>query len=82
MVDVQATNQKLARRSETMLAHLTGRPPEEVRAALDTAQGSVKLAVLVLQGCPAGEAKALLTRCGGKLRLALSRFREERAGQV
>jgi N-acetylmuramic acid 6-phosphate etherase len=76
MVDVQATNQKLARRSKTMLTHLTGKSPEEVRIALDAADGSVKLAVLLLQGCPADEAKGLLARCGGRLRAALSQFRE------
>ena len=75
MVDVQATNQKLAKRSETMLTHLTGKNANEVREALRTAEGSVKLAVLLLQGCPPDEAKALLARCGGRLRLALSDFR-------
>jgi len=51
MVDVQATNAKLAKRSENMLTHLTGRSAGEVREALSHAEGSVKLAVLLLQGC-------------------------------
>jgi N-acetylmuramic acid 6-phosphate etherase len=78
MVDVQATNQKLAKRSENMLMHLTGRSGEEVRDALARAEGSVKLAVLVLQGCDAQEAKALLDRSGGRLRVALTELRESR----
>src|SRR5688500_7340297 len=56
MVDVQASNKKLVRRSENMLMHLTGRSREEVREALARADGSVKLAALLLQGCTTGEA--------------------------
>jgi N-acetylmuramic acid 6-phosphate etherase len=74
MVDVQATNQKLAKRSENMLTHLTGKSAEEVREALSRAEGSVKLAVLLLQGCPVDEAKTVLERCGGRLRVALAEF--------
>jgi N-acetylmuramic acid 6-phosphate etherase len=78
MVDVQATNKKLAKRSENMLMHLTGRSGKEVRDALVLAEGSVKLAVLVLQGCEVEEAKALLDRSGGRLRVALTSLRESR----
>jgi N-acetylmuramic acid 6-phosphate etherase len=79
MVDVQATNQKLTKRSENMLIHLTGRNVAEVQEALARAGGSVKLAVVLLQGCPLEEAKALLQRCGGRLRVALAEFRESRS---
>jgi N-acetylmuramic acid 6-phosphate etherase len=41
MVDVQATNSKLVRRSERMLAQLTGHRPDGVRVALHRADGSV-----------------------------------------
>ena len=71
MVDVQAGNTKLARRSENMLMHLTDRSREEVRDALDRANGSVKLAVLLLQGCSPEDARAALERAGGQLRTAL-----------
>ena len=54
MVDLQAINAKLARRSENILIRLTGRAPEEVRNALARANGSVKLAVLLLHGCSRG----------------------------
>jgi N-acetylmuramic acid 6-phosphate etherase len=60
MVDVQAVNQKLIRRSEDMLLRLTTCSREEARGALSQAQGSVKLAV------------KLLERARGQLRPALA----------
>jgi N-acetylmuramic acid 6-phosphate etherase len=74
MVDVQASNRKLVLRSERMLMRLTRRSPEEVRAALDRSGGSVKLAVLVLQGCEPDEAARLLDAAGGRLRQALAKL--------
>ena len=74
MVDVQATNKKLARRSETMLMRLSGRKQKDVRAALAEAQGSIKLAMLLLKGCDLKEAKSLLTRSKGQLRTAVARL--------
>jgi N-acetylmuramic acid 6-phosphate etherase len=72
MVDVQASNRKLVQRSETMLMRLTRRSPEEVREALERSGGSVKLAVLVLQGCDVDEARRMLERAGGRLRQAIA----------
>lgn len=74
MVEVQALNAKLVQRSETMLGHLTERPAEEVREALRRAGGSVKLAVLLLQGCEPDEARRLLEAADGQLRTALARL--------
>jgi N-acetylmuramic acid 6-phosphate etherase len=71
MVDVQAINAKLQRRSEHMLLRLTGRDPQHVRAALEQAGGSVKLAVLLLHGCSLQDATSALERAGGRLRTAL-----------
>jgi N-acetylmuramic acid 6-phosphate etherase len=71
MVDVQAVNQKLVKRSEDMLKRITGRSPEEIREALDQADGSVKLAVMLLSGCETERAKVLLDRARGQLRVAL-----------
>jgi N-acetylmuramic acid 6-phosphate etherase len=71
MVDVQAVNQKLKRRSEDMLLRISGRTRDEVREALAQAHGSVKLAVMLLHGCESDEATALLDRAGGQLRAAL-----------
>ena len=72
MVDVQATNEKLVRRSQDMLVRLTGRSQEEARDALRIARGSVKLAVMLLNGCTLEKGAALLDQAGGRLRKALS----------
>jgi N-acetylmuramic acid 6-phosphate etherase len=71
MVDVRALNEKLVRRSEDMLVKLTGRSRDDAHNALARAQGSVKLAVLLLQGCDLETATSLLNRSGGQLRKAL-----------
>jgi N-acetylmuramic acid 6-phosphate etherase len=75
MVDVQAVNQKLVRRSEDMLVRLTCCDREAARAALLRARGSVKLAVMLLHGCSAEEGVQLLDRAGGQLRSALALIR-------
>jgi N-acetylmuramic acid 6-phosphate etherase len=72
MVDLQAVNQKLVRRSEAILTRLTGRSGEEAREALRRAEGNVKLAVLLLHGCEVKEATDVLDRAGGQLRAALA----------
>jgi N-acetylmuramic acid 6-phosphate etherase len=71
MVDLQAINAKLIRRSENILIRLTGRTPDEVRSALDRANGSVKLAVLLLHGYGVDEGTKALDRAEGRLRVAL-----------
>jgi N-acetylmuramic acid 6-phosphate etherase len=72
MVDLQAVNQKLMRRSEAILTRLTGRSGDEAREALRRAEGNVKLAVLLLHGCDVKEATDVLDRAGGQLRAALA----------
>jgi N-acetylmuramic acid 6-phosphate etherase len=72
MVDLQAVNAKLVRRSENILMRLTGRSGEEARRALQRANGNVKLAVLLLHGCDASGAMGILDRAGGQLRAALA----------
>ena len=79
MVDVQATNAKLERRSEAILRQITGRDAAEVRDALDRSGGQVKLAALILQGLTADDAAALLERAGGHLRTALELVARSRA---
>jgi N-acetylmuramic acid 6-phosphate etherase len=71
MVDVLAVNQKLIRRCEEMLLKLTAASLEDVRQALQQANGNVKLAVLLLRGCNMEKAQALLDRAHGELRAAL-----------
>ncbi len=70
MVDVQATNRKLVRRSETILGQLTGHSREQAREALSRAEGSVKLALLLLEGSGIDEARSALDRSEGDLRAA------------
>ena len=72
MVDVQATNEKLLRRSEDIVMRLAGGTREEARDALGRARGSVKLAILLSHGCDLNSATALLDRAGGQLRKALA----------
>jgi N-acetylmuramic acid 6-phosphate etherase len=72
MVDVQASNQKLVRRSETILARLTGRGAAEIDEALRRSGGGVKLAFLLLEGFRRDEAEAALARAHGHLRRALA----------
>ncbi len=80
MVDVQAVNAKLMRRSESILRRLSGRSREEVGEALRRAKGSVKLALLLLHGCSADEAAKMLDRAGGRLRTALENLVGRDAG--
>lgn len=72
MVDMQAINAKLVSRSETILSKISGRTGEEVRDALQEADQSIKIAMLLLQGCSKEQAHALLKEAGGNLRTALT----------
>ena len=72
MVDVQAVNEKLVRRSEEMLVRLIGCDREVARDALQRAHGSVKLAVMLLHGCSPEEGVRLIDRAQGRLRSALA----------
>jgi N-acetylmuramic acid 6-phosphate etherase len=70
MVDLKAVNKKLMRRSEKILLELSGRSREEVREALREANGGVKIAFLLLEGCNLDDARTVLDRAGGQLRAA------------
>ena len=74
MVDVRAVNEKLVKRSEDMLIQLTGRSRDDVRDALLRANGGVKIAVLLLNGCDLESAKELLSAAGDRLGAALDRL--------
>ncbi len=72
MVDVQANNQKLRRRAESILRELTGADPERIRTALAEAGYEVKPALLMLKAdIPYSEAKRLLEKHRGFVREAL-----------
>lgn len=81
MVDVQASNAKLERRSEKMLVQLTGRSHDSVREALRQAGGSVKLALLMLEGSGLDEAQAALEASHGDLRGARESIDARRTGK-
>ncbi len=78
MVEVQASNAKLAARQGKMVMRLTGKSESEALGALERAGGSVKLAVLLLKGCGIDEAKDALHRAGGRLRDAIALAGERR----
>ena len=79
MVDLKAVNKKLIRRSEKILLELSGRSREEVHDALRRAEGNVKIALLLLEGCGLEEAARMLDRSGGHLRTAKAML-ETRSG--
>ena len=81
MVDLKAVNKKLIRRSEKILLELSGRSREEVHDALRRAEGNVKTALLVLEGCDLGEAARMLDRSGGHLRTAKAMIETRRGAK-
>jgi N-acetylmuramic acid 6-phosphate etherase len=78
MVDVQPSNRKLVRRSEAILAQLTGHSRDQVRDALRQAKGSVKVALLLLEGRSLDEARGALDTASGDLRAAKTLIEERR----
>lgn len=72
MVDLKATNQKLWDRGARIVSTLTGLSREEAMEVLSRAEGHVKVAVVMARReMSAGEARAVLEVCGGRLRDAL-----------
>lgn len=72
MVDVQATNQKLAERSKLIVMEATGCSRAEAEAALDSTDGSAKLAIfLLLSGLDVQTAKQKLKAADGYVAKAL-----------
>lgn len=72
MVDVQATNEKLRRRSERIVMLITGSDADLARTTLAAAGGSLKEAILMLKaGLDPAEAQALLADNKGLLRAAI-----------
>jgi N-acetylmuramic acid 6-phosphate etherase len=72
MVDVRALNEKLSKRSEDMLVQLTGCDRANARDALGRANGEVKVAALLLNGCDVETAMHILDVSGGQLGEALA----------
>ncbi|MGC2129066.1 MAG: hypothetical protein WA629_03115, partial [Candidatus Aquilonibacter sp.] len=61
MIDVVATNEKLRARAQRLVRTLTGADDEQVQAALESAGGSAKVAVVMLaRRVDAEHARAML----------------------
>lgn len=72
MVDLRASNVKLRDRATRIIAAVTGLDKSQAAAALEKADGHVKLAIVMQQRhIDAAAAAALLDRCGGHLHTAL-----------
>jgi N-acetylmuramic acid 6-phosphate etherase len=71
MVDMQARNAKLRARAIRMLQELTDCSTAQAEAALASAGGKVKLAVLLVHGLSCADAERHLARHDGNLRAAL-----------
>lgn len=74
MVDMRASNEKLRRRSEAMVAQITGCDEKTAADAMRQAGGDLKTAVLIAMGATAAEAQAALDKSEGHLRAALAGF--------
>lgn len=73
MVNLRADNAKLRLRAARMVADIAGVGEEEVAAAVEKADGSVKIAVLLSVGMPdVASAKTLLSQSEDTLRIALA----------
>ncbi|HEY4080881.1 MAG TPA: N-acetylmuramic acid 6-phosphate etherase [Burkholderiaceae bacterium] len=73
MVDVQATNAKLVRRTVALTMRATGCDEAAARAALDGSKQSVKLAIVVIKlGIAPDAARAKLDAAHGSVRAALA----------
>lgn len=80
MVDMAPSNAKLVVRAHGMVAQLTGASPDRARQAWEEAGGSVKLAVLMLEGLDRAEAERRLDDAGGRLgraRAGIGRDRDD-----
>jgi N-acetylmuramic acid 6-phosphate etherase len=75
MVNVQAENTKLKARAQAIVSKISGAGADDAATALRLTDGEVKPAVLVCAGAPdPAQARALLARSNGNLRLALERL--------
>ena len=67
MVDMVPSNAKLVERARRMVAAIAGVSDAAAAAALERAGGSVKIAVLLLDGLSRADAEARLEAAGGRL---------------
>ena len=76
MVNVNADNEKLRKRSERMVSAITGSTGDVAAAALVDSAGAVKPAILIAAGASPDEARRLLGQHGGVVRDALAARRK------
>jgi N-acetylmuramic acid 6-phosphate etherase len=72
MVDMRASNEKLRRRAQRMVAQLTECSTEDAVTALERADGDLKLAVMLVSGFDVDAARDRLAQHGGNLGAALA----------
>ena len=72
MVAMRATNRKLRARAAAMVGEIAGVDAAEAQAALDSAGGDIRTAVLVAKGLGKAAAEEALHAAGGNLRSALA----------
>ncbi|MCR5290940.1 MAG: N-acetylmuramic acid 6-phosphate etherase [Treponema sp.] len=73
MVDLMQTNEKLHSRAENIIIEATNCTSEKAKEVLTAANGSVKLAiVMILLNCNAQEAAIKLDKANGKIRVAIT----------
>lgn len=78
MVHMKATNAKLRRRSEAMVAEITGCDPSAASAALTAAGGDVQLATLLAAGFYRDTAELVLKQSQNNLRQAFASLQSTR----
>jgi len=78
MVNMQASNAKLKRRAETMVAQIARCDPSQAARSLDLAEGDIKTAVLLALGIDEVHAETALKRCDGNLRRVLAELSNDR----
>ena len=79
MVNMQATNAKLERRAEAMVAQIARCNQAQAACALDQADGDIKIAVLLVLGYDRAEAKTILARFDGNLRRVFAELSIDRS---
>jgi len=77
MVNMQATNAKLKRRAEAMVAKIAQCDEAQAACVLDQADGDIKTAVLLALGSDKAEAETILKRYDGNLRRVFAELSNE-----
>lgn len=82
MVDIQVTNNKLARRAQRIIRSVTGADEKTVEEVLKETGNNVKLSIfMILSGLPKEKAEKVLLSHGGFIRKAINAINKERVGE-